>query len=160
MGYPIGAIKIRLIVLSLYLPVAIPCSFLFYSVSFFQLKSGSKRSEIQDRDGRVTWNALDSESCGKSAIGRSVLEKEDGGKSSQDTFLNSGEEIVESDWEDGTIPTLDSVDNHQNAGIKEMIVELSGLPDSSHHKPIRRASAEDKASYLSLSDDVFIICLL
>lgn len=120
--------------------------FFFSFVSFFQPKSGSKRSEIQDRDGRVTWNALDSEGCGRSAIRGSGLEKEVGGESSQDTFLNSGEDIVESDWEDGSIPSLDSVDNHQNAGIKGVTVELSGLPDSSQRKPTRRASAEDKVS--------------
>lgn len=133
--------------------------FLFCFVSFSQPKIGSKRSEIQDTGGRVTWNALDSEGCGRSAIGRSTLEKEVDEKSSQDTYLNSGEDINESDWEEGSIPTLDSVDNHQNAGIKEVTIELSGLLDSSQQKPIRRASAEDKVNYVSLSNDVFIICL-
>lgn len=120
---------------------------------------GSKRSEILDTGGRVTWNALDSEGCGRSAIGRSTLEKEVDEKSSQDTYLNSGEDINESDWEEGSIPTLDSVDNHQNAGIKEVTIELSGLLDSSQQKPIRRASAEDK-ELAELVHKVHLLCLL
>lgn len=126
-------------------------------VSLFLQKSGSKRSLVQDKGLRVTWNALDGEGCGRSAIGRSTPEKEVARKNSQDS--NSGEEINDSDWEDGSIPTTDSVSINQNAGIKEVTVELGGPLDSSQQKPIRRASAEDKVDYVYLSNDLSTVCL-
>lgn len=66
-------------------------------------------------------------------------ERVDGG-GLQNTLSENREELNDSDWEDGSIPILDSTDN------LPVTIEFSETPISDRRKPVRRASAEDKVN--------------
>ncbi|KAF5750000.1 DNA repair protein complementing XP-C cells isoform X1 [Tripterygium wilfordii] len=69
------------------------------------------------------------------------------------------DDMQDSDWENGSISSLnqrgDCFDDH----IKEVTIEFNEAPDSSGQKPVRRASAEDK-ELAELVHKVHLLCLL
>ncbi|KDP33184.1 hypothetical protein JCGZ_13449 [Jatropha curcas] len=100
-------------------------------------------------DTRVTWNDLDN----------SI----DGG-SLKDSLRNSeGEaETDDIDWEDGSTPIKDSLNNDNHVGddvSRTVTIEFSESPDSAKRKPIRRATAEEK-ELAELVHKVHLLCLL
>lgn len=54
------------------------------------------------------------------------------------------DEINETEWEDGSLPVLNSFNNSQEHIISGVTVELDVLPDAAKQKHIRRATAEEK----------------
>lgn len=54
------------------------------------------------------------------------------------------EDLDDSDWEDGSIPTLDGMESHP---LTIEFSEMQQTPDSNRRKPIHRASAADKVIF-------------
>ena len=104
----------------------------------FQPESEPKRDK--DVDSRVRENILESEGCSKDAKRKVSAEEKVDGKSFGCTSTNIGEELDDSDWEEGSIPISNSAGDH------EVTIELNETPDSTRKKRIRRASAEDKVN--------------
>ncbi|XP_038721413.1 DNA repair protein RAD4-like [Tripterygium wilfordii] len=79
--------------------------------------------------------------------------------SAQDVLLESGDDDIDSDWEDGSISTLDQGGDLFHDHIKEVTIEFNESPDSAGRKPVRRASAEEK-ELAELVHKVHLLCLL
>jgi xeroderma pigmentosum group C-complementing protein len=86
-------------------------------------------------------NTSEAECCGTDAIGKTAGEERVDGESLENTLSENREELNDSDWEDGSIPNLDSTDN------LPVTIEFSETPNSDRRKPVRRASAEDKVNF-------------
>lgn len=69
------------------------------------------------------------------------------------------DEIAETEWEDGSLPVLNSLNNSQEHIISGVTVELDVLPDAAKQKRIRRATAEEK-ELAELVHKVNLLCLL
>lgn len=59
------------------------------------------------------------------------------------------EDFDDTEWEDGSIPLMDSACHHTEDTTDAMTIEFSS-PDSSKRKPVRRYSAEEKVKSTSL----------
>lgn len=81
---------------------------------------------------------METEACSRDALRKISGEEKDDGKSFQCTFMDSKEELDDSDWEDGPVPVSNSIGSH------EVTIELNETPDSRRRKRSRRASVEDK----------------
>lgn len=108
---------------------------------YFQPKSQSKVKERKDVDKRVTWNDVDAQECSRDTIGNTLREVDS--RKLQDNVLDSGEEMYDSDWEDGSFPVPCSEENRPESHIKGVTIEFD-TTESVTRKPVRRASAEDK----------------
>lgn len=106
-----------------------------------------KVSGKQEVDKRVTWSDVDAHGCSIDAMGNTLRELDEGRL--QDNVLDGGEEMYDSDWEDGSIPVACSKENHPESDIKGVTIEFDAA-DSVTKKPVRRASAEDKVKHPSL----------
>lgn len=68
--------------------------------------------------------------------------------SAQDVLLESrDDDMQDSDWEDGSISTLDQGGDPFRHQIKEVTIEFNESPDSAGRKHARRASAEEKVQW-------------
>lgn len=82
------------------------------------------------------------------ALGKTV--KDDDKDSSKEKIAvipsvsGTRDEINETEWEDGSLPVLNSLNNSQEHIISGVTVELDVLPDAAKQKHIRRATAEEK----------------
>ncbi|KAL5537945.1 hypothetical protein UlMin_045126, partial [Ulmus minor] len=110
--------------------------------------SGSNKNEKEDVDLRVKSVTLEVEDCCTDATGEKVDER-----SLQGTLSDGKEKMYDSDWEDGSIPILDSAGDHQ------VTIEFNKTPDSQKRKPVRRASADDK-ELAEIVHKVHLLCLL
>ncbi|KDO50786.1 hypothetical protein CISIN_1g002340mg [Citrus sinensis] len=115
-----------------------------------------KVSGKQEVDKRVTWSDVDAHGCSRDAMGNTLRELDEGRL--QDNVLDGGEEMYDSDWEDGSIPVACSKENHPESDIKGVTIEFDAA-DSVTKKPVRRASAEDK-ELAELVHKVHLLCLL
>ncbi|TYH62035.1 hypothetical protein ES332_D07G091300v1 [Gossypium tomentosum] len=108
-------------------------------------------------------NASTVEDCHRDAIENSQAKEQEvvhsmdahnaspGDDCHKDTLLDDSEEMNDSDWEDGPILKSDPVDRSPNERMKGLTIEFDEPSGSTGgRKPVRRASAEDKASLLSL----------
>lgn len=84
---------------------------------------------------------LDAECCSSDALGNASRAENDEERSCQYTASESREEMDDADWEDGSIPIMESSYNDQ------VTIEFSGISDNVGRKPIRRATAEDKVNF-------------
>lgn len=109
----------------------------------FQPASGSKRNEKEDVDSRAKSAVLEVDGCSRDATGNPLRDDKGDMESFQCTLSEIREEMDDSDWEDGSIPILDSASNH------EVTIEFNETPDSVRRKPVRRATAEDKVDCIS-----------
>lgn len=109
----------------------------------FQPESGPKRNDKLDVDPAAQCGNLEVKDCDRDAIQETAGEERLDGGSLQNSISENGEELNDSDWEDGSIRILDSNDN------LSVTIELSETPDSDRRKPVRRASAEDKVNHTS-----------
>lgn len=97
------------------------------------------------------------------ALGKTI--KNDAEDSSRDEIAvipsDSGmrDDIDGSEWEDGSLPALHSLNNSQEHIINGVTVELDVLPDAAKQKRIRRATAEEK-EFAELVHKVNLLCLL
>lgn len=96
-------------------------------------------------------NALEGENSKSAAVPTTPLKNTAEGKDLHHSNLDGEEELDESFWEDGSLHTLNSVEDHKNDLFNGMTIEFdgtpdSGTPDSGKRKTIRRASAEDKVN--------------
>ncbi|KAL6225771.1 hypothetical protein ACLB2K_004620 [Fragaria x ananassa] len=120
-------------------------------------RSGKKKSESQlhpsdligkhepgpqrdkkDVDARVASNALETEACSRDALRKVSRDTNGDEESFQCSFMDSREELDDSDWEDGPVPISNSMGGH------EVTIEINETPDSRRRKRSRRASVEDK----------------
>ncbi|ONI17468.1 hypothetical protein PRUPE_3G161000 [Prunus persica] len=115
-------------------------------------ESGAKRDE-EDVDSRVRGNSLETAGGSKDAKKKVSWEEKVDRESFQCSFTDTKEELDDADWEDGPVPILNSVGDH------EVTIELNETPDSTRRKRIRRASAEDK-ELAELVHKVHLLCLL
>ncbi|KAL5810062.1 hypothetical protein ACOSQ3_026758 [Xanthoceras sorbifolium] len=118
-------------------------------------KSGLRIDEKQKVDKRVTWNDIDAAGCSRDTSGDASRDV-DGGR-----LQDNGQELDDSDWEDGLIPVENFTDNPPESRIKGLTVEFETATsdDSLRRKPTRRASAEDK-ELAELVHKVHLLCLL
>ncbi|KAK9271667.1 hypothetical protein L1049_002030 [Liquidambar formosana] len=122
-------------------------------------ESRTKNNDEQDVGTKVTLNTLGAEGCSGDAIGNTPSEEKVDGGNFPSSFPDRSEEMDGSYWEDGSIPILDSMNNHPDDLIKGVTIEFSGSPDSASQKSNRRASAEDK-ELAELVHKVHLLCLL
>ncbi|CAL0307656.1 unnamed protein product [Lupinus luteus] len=87
--------------------------------------------------------------CSRNPMGDASAEEKCGNVSLDKGYLDSKEELDDSDWEDGTVPK----DDHP------MTIELNVTPDSAVKKQSHRASAKDK-DLAELVHKVHLLCLL
>lgn len=106
---------------------------------YFQPQHESQDNDKKDVDSRVRLVTSEAEGCSGDATGNTSREENIGG-SSLNTLSDGMEEMNDADWEDGLIPSLDSTDNN------EMTIEFDETLDPVTHKPIRRATAEEKVN--------------
>ncbi|KAB1211313.1 hypothetical protein CJ030_MR6G021497, partial [Morella rubra] len=116
-------------------------------------ESRPKRNDKLDVDPAAQWSDLEVRDCDRDAIQETAGEERLDRGSLQNSISENGEELNDSDWEDGSIRILDSNDN------LSVTIELSETPDSDRRKPVRRASAEDK-ELAELVHKVHLLCLL
>ncbi|KAK0598443.1 hypothetical protein LWI29_034755 [Acer saccharum] len=118
-------------------------------------KSGSRVDAKQEVDTRVTWNDIDAAGCSRDTMGDASTDIDEG------RLQDDGQEMDDSDWEDGSIPVANFTDNHPESRIKGVTVEFetADSDDSVRQKPTRRASAEDK-ELAELVHKVHLLCLL
>lgn len=115
-----------------------------YQCDSVSLPESRPKSDRQDAGTTVTLNTLRDEGCSRDITGNTPGRRE---------------EMDESDWEDGSIPNVESTKNSLNYLTKGLTIELSGSTDSAKRKPVRRASAEDK-ELAELVHKVHLLCLL
>jgi hypothetical protein len=116
--------------------------FIFCFIIFlFQTESGQKKNDKLDVDPGAILSTSKAEGCGRDAIGKTAGEERFDRGSLQNTLSENREELNDSDWEDGSIPNLDSTDN------LPVTIEFSETANSDRRKPVRRSSAEDKVNY-------------
>lgn len=89
-------------------------------------------------DARVASNALETEACSRDALRKVTRDTNGDEESFQCSFMDSREELNDSDWEDGPVPISNSMGGH------EVTIEINETPDSRRRKRSRRASVEDK----------------
>ena len=118
------------------------CIFSIWSI-LFQPASGSKRNGKPDLDSRVKSVVLEADGCSRDVTRNTLREGKVDEEGFQCTLSESKEEMDDSDWEDGSIPVLDSASNH------EVTIEFNETPDSVRRRPVRRATAEDKVNCIS-----------
>lgn len=82
------------------------------------------------------------EGCNRDALQKTAGEERLDGGSMQNASPENENELNDLDWEDGSIPILDSTTN------LPVTIEISETPNSNRRKPSRRASAEDKVNYI------------
>ncbi|XWS30833.1 hypothetical protein CRYUN_Cryun23aG0024700 [Craigia yunnanensis] len=105
----------------------------------------------------VSQKASKAENCSRDAAGSSQLEVDV--SSDQDTLFDDSEGMNDSDWEDGSIPKLDTVDHSPNETMKGLTIEFDEPSGSAGRKPVHLASAEDK-ELAELVHKVHLLCLL
>ncbi|XP_021296261.1 DNA repair protein RAD4 isoform X1 [Herrania umbratica] len=105
----------------------------------------------------IAQNASMAEDCSRDAVGSSQLVVDVG--SYEDNLFDDSEDMNDSDWEDGSIPKLDPVDNSPKERMKGLTIEFDEPSGSAGRKPVRRASAEDK-EMAELVHKVHLLCLL
>ncbi|KAG6659951.1 hypothetical protein CIPAW_03G071800 [Carya illinoinensis] len=93
------------------------------------------------------------EGCNRDALQKTAGEERLDGGSMQNASPENENELNDLDWEDGSIPILDSTTN------LPVTIEISETPNSNRRKPSRRASAEDK-ELAELVHKVHLLCLL
>lgn len=74
-------------------------------------------------------------------------------------MYDDDDEMNGSDWEDGSIPTLNNTnDNDRDNVNRSVTIEFDASPsDSAKRKPVRRASVEEKV--ISVMQDYSYICI-
>ncbi|GMY24860.1 DNA repair protein RAD4 [Fagus crenata] len=115
--------------------------------------SGPKKHDKLDVDLGAQWNTSEAEVCSRDAKGKAACENRVDGGSLQHFLSEKREELNDVDWEDGSIPILDSTYN------LPVTIEFSETPNSGIRKPVRRASAEDK-ELAELVHRVHLLCML
>ncbi|XP_039027262.1 DNA repair protein RAD4 isoform X2 [Hibiscus syriacus] len=123
----------------------------------FAPKNDPKTNEEEVVHTMVAQNASNSKDCCGDAIGSSQLEV--GVGSHKDTLSDDIEDMNDSDWEDGSIPKLDTVVHSPNERMNGLTIEFDEPSGSAGRKPVRRASAEDK-ELAELVHKVHLLCLL
>lgn len=94
-------------------------------------------------DPRDRWSISEVEGCSRDALVKTASEERLDGESLRNNSPENGNELNDLDWEDGSIPILDSTNN------LPVTIEISETPSSNRKKPARRASAEDKVNHSS-----------
>uniref|UniRef100_A0A2P2LPW8 DNA repair protein complementing XP-C cells homolog isoform X1 n=1 Tax=Rhizophora mucronata TaxID=61149 RepID=A0A2P2LPW8_RHIMU len=126
-------------------------------VFYVQAGSGQERKGKEVVNSRVTWNDLDGRSCTRDSV--VSVPREVHGASSGYTVRDSNEEMDDIDWEDGSLPVLDSKVSHPVKDNRQITIEFSELPVLAKRKPIHRVTAEDK-EVAELVHKVHLLCLL
>ncbi|KAF8378603.1 hypothetical protein HHK36_029951 [Tetracentron sinense] len=122
-------------------------------------ESLSKGKGKQNVGTTVTCNNLVDEGSSRDTIGNTPIEGKVEEGRFHHAFPDRKEDTDESDWEDGSIPVLDSTGHHPENLVREVTVEFSGSAASAKQKTIRRASAEDK-ELAEIVHKVHLLCLL
>lgn len=105
-----------------------------------RLKENNK--ELLDKTlGKDT---ADTDSCRGDAIEHASSEVKVQTGTCQD--YNLDEEYEDSDWEDGSIPTLSSPKEYQEDLVSGVSVEFDVSPGSAKRKSVRRATSEEKVT--------------
>ncbi|XP_004289443.1 PREDICTED: DNA repair protein complementing XP-C cells homolog [Fragaria vesca subsp. vesca] len=107
----------------------------------------------KDVDARVASNALETEVCSRDALRKVSRDTNGDEESFQCSFMDSREELNDSDWEDGPVPISNSMGGH------EVTIEINETPDSRRRKRSRRASVEDK-EVAELVHKAHLLCLI
>lgn len=94
-------------------------------------------------DPRDKWNISEVEGCNRDALQKTAGEERLDRGSIQNASPENVNELNDLDWEDGSIPILDSTTN------LPVTIEISETPNSNRRKPARRSSAEDKVNHSS-----------
>ncbi|XP_073293552.1 DNA repair protein RAD4 isoform X1 [Primulina huaijiensis] len=105
-----------------------------------QLKENNK--ELLDKTGGK--DTADTDSCGGDAI---------------EQYYNLDEEYEDSDWEDGSIPTLSSSKEYQEDLVSGVSVEFDVSPGLAKRKSVRRATSEEK-EVAEIVHKCHLLCLL
>ncbi|KAF5480011.1 hypothetical protein F2P56_000787 [Juglans regia] len=114
---------------------------------------GPNRNDKLDVDPRDKWNISEVEGCNRDALQKTAGEERLDGGSIQNASPENVNELNDLDWEDGSIPILDSTTN------LPVTIEIGETPNSNRRKPARRSSAEDK-ELAELVHKVHLLCLL
>lgn len=103
----------------------------------FQLKGKGKQVKA-DNDAE---NMLKVEGSSANALSDNLspVKVDDGSRQLDD-------EMGDSDWEDGSNPTLNSENDRQDLINKGITIEFDSSPGTSKRKPVRRATAEEKVN--------------
>ncbi|XP_052196986.1 DNA repair protein RAD4 [Diospyros lotus] len=122
-------------------------------------KNESKSEGTEDGGGgsNTGENGLEGESS--DMLGSTRLKNKDDGKIFRHSTPDTEEEMEESFWIDGSLPTFNSLNNDRSDSVNGVTIEFEGTPDSDKRKTIRRFSAEDK-ELAELVHKVHLLCLL
>lgn len=68
------------------------------------------------------------------------------------------DQMEEPDWEEGSVNTFSSRNDHEEGKISSVTIEFEASPDTAKRKAICRASAEDKVKHIT-ELNVFGACI-
>ncbi|MCD7451679.1 hypothetical protein HAX54_013000 [Datura stramonium] len=122
-------------------------------------ENGSRETEKQITGTTVARTTLDAKCCSRDVLENVPSEVENESTDVQCQSIEREDELDGVDWEEGSVHTLKSETDVKEDTINGVTVEFDALPDTSKHKTVRRATAEEK-ELAELVHKVNLLCLL